>query len=112
MSRTNCGSQIADTGREGRWTAGAEVRFSAAEHALKDRFNVLHVMLDVEQSGQLLLAQMLCDLVVFLKQGCKISLCLPRTHGVALDQPVSVLARKPLLGERKHHALRVHQTAK
>src|SRR6516165_590751 len=92
-------------------TGGRPVEKSA-EHALKDRLNVLYVMLHVEQLRQLRLAQVLPDFTVCFEQGREIALFLPRKHGIALDEPISVLAREPLLGEREHHALGVHQTAK
>src|SRR5438105_13850949 len=82
-----------------------------AEHALKDRVDMAEVMAEIEILFDLGSAQMLSHVLVVLEQGQKIAAAAPHLHGVALDQPVSLLARDASLRERDQDSLRVHESA-
>ena len=60
---------------------------------------------------ELRLAQVLAHVLVGLEQPSRKSLAAPDLHGVALHQPIGVLARDALLRERDQHALRMHEPA-
>src|SRR5215471_21486972 len=80
-----CGTRRIDFARGGPATARS-MTSRGAEHALKNRVDVLEVMVEVEVGGDLRLAQVLAHVRVGLEQRQKIvRFAVPHLHGVALD---------------------------
>src|SRR6266567_2954935 len=99
------------------WILGCEREYAAgagsglAEHALKNRVDVTQVGVEIEARGDLGLAQMLAHVGIGVEQRAEIAFAAPRLRGVALDQPIGLLARHALLGEREHNALGMDESA-
>src|SRR3954452_23819039 len=64
-----------------------------AEHALEDGVDVPEVMVEVEISLELGLAEMLAHVLVGREERQEVAFALPHLHGVALDDGIRVLAR-------------------
>src|SRR5215469_13208276 len=82
---------------------------SPAKHALEDRVDLLEMISEVEVGFKLLLTQMFAHVLVGREQRQKVAIAGPDLHGIALHQPVGLLARDALLGQRQQHALRMHE---
>ena len=72
---------------------------------------MLEVIAEIEVLGDLGFAHMRPHLRVGFQECEKIAFAAPDLHGVLLHQPVGLLARHALLGERDQQPLRVHEPA-
>src|SRR5512143_3361810 len=81
------------------------VRSALPEHAPEDRVDVLEVIAEVELLLELGVAEIFLHLGVLLQELQEVAFAAPDRHGVALHEPVGILAARALLRQRQQHAL-------